>query len=596
LIAALAESDSEPSVRFSAAEALFRRALDDGDQEAAIALAGAMDADAEFEQHINPLFDDALHNQPDTVYRFVRGRLAAKADPRWSFRLRQAALAALHVAITDGDPETILNWLTLIAREPVNYDLSEILHHGILAAQTRAHEDPELARGLILLALKRAPAALVVLLDDDGLIEALPENFRQMIQSGEGDLLGLLSEHSSDAFLLAVAQAIRHQNTTTITPAVIEQLWHFYVGGAGASLSAQYRPEAAIDVLAESGASWLSASAFDRLLALSLRDGRDSLFHRFASQLASAPDKSTRIAVALHRAHRAAAETAALITALVAAGTLEQDDVADLYAALLAQQGWDETSQPIVDQLARLMQQNQAIVLPEEALWHMLDFGVEHSNELATRAAARRLCAVLEKREDDEALLEGVEQLVQQTTWHPPAREVVQTWWRNFTRSLPTARLNKLERGLDGKRLTDEPRAVVQTILAFRRMLGKRTLKQFADQIHQTFGTLEALSNAFDVESKRPINFDLAVARTELETQNDSLTPQELQILASDFKDLAELIGLLGDKRTKPNLIRREEEVDRQLIQGEQSPHSAVDVLKWMAGYLGGLQDDEREV
>ncbi|MBE0689332.1 MAG: hypothetical protein IH587_04325, partial [Anaerolineae bacterium] len=150
--------------------------------------------------------------------------------------------------------------------------------------------------------------------------------------------------------------------------------------------------------------------------------------------------------------------------------------------------------------------------------------------------------------------------------------------------------------GLDGKRLTDEPRAVVQTILAFRRMLGKRTLKQFADEVHLTFGTLEALSNAFDVDSKRQINFDLAVARTELESQNDALSPQELQVLASDFKDLAELIGLLGDHRTKPSLIRREEEVDRQLIQGAQSPHSAVDVLKWMAGYLGGLQDDEREV
>ncbi|MCC6614510.1 MAG: hypothetical protein IT320_13600 [Anaerolineae bacterium] len=570
--------------------------MSDGEQEAAVALAQAIDADAELEQHINPLFDEALHNQPDAVYRFVRGRLAAKADPRWLFRLRQAALAALHVAITDGDPETILNWLILIAREPVNYDLGEILHHGILAAQTRAHEDPALARGLILLALKRTPAALALLLDDETLLEALPENFREMIQSGDGDLLGLLSEHSSDAFLLAVAQAIRHKNATAITAAVVEQLWHFYGGGAGASLPSQYRPDTAINALAESGASWLSTPAFDRLLALSLRDGRDSLFHRFAGQLASAPDKSTRIAAALHRAHRAAAETAALITALVAAGTLQQDDVSDLYAALLMQQGWDEVSQPIVDQLARLMQQNQTVVLPEEALWHMLDFGVQHSNELATRAAARRLCSVLEKRDDDEALIEGVVQLVQQTSWHPPAKEVVQTWWRNFTRSLPTARLNKLERGLDGKRLTDEPRAVVQTILAFRRMLGKRTLKQFADEVHLTFSTLEALSNAFDADGKRPINFDLAVARTELEAQDENLTPQELQVLASDFKDLAELIGLLGDRRTKPNLIRREEEVDRQLIQGEQSPHSAVDVLKWMAGYLGGLQDDEREV
>ncbi|MCA9905703.1 MAG: hypothetical protein KC547_17730, partial [Anaerolineae bacterium] len=166
---------------------------------------------------------------------------------------------------------------------------------------------------------------------------------------------------------------------------------------------------------------------------------------------------------------------------------------------------------------------------------------------------------------------------------------------RGFARSLPTARLNKLERALDGKRLTDEPRAVLQTILAFRRMLGKRTLKQFADDIHLTFGTLEALSTAFDADGKRQINFDLAIARTELEAQDSILSPQEQQILARDFKELAELLSLLGDRRTKPSLIRREEEVDRQLIQGEQLPHSAVDVLKWMAGYLGGQQESERE-
>lgn len=595
LIAALAEVDAGQSVRLGVATKLFDRALNNGEQDAALALAQAMDGDPALEQQINPLFDDALHNQPDTAYRFVRTRLVAKSDPRWLFRLRQAALAALHVAITDGDPETILNWLTLIAREPMNYDLGEILHHGILAAQTRTHEDPALARGLILLALKRSPAALALLLNDKSLMESLPDEFRRMIDGGDGDLLALLSEHSSDAFLLAAAQAVDHQNASSLTPAVIEQLWHFYVAGAGASLPPQYRPEHVIDTLAETGAAWMSTPAFDRLLALSLRDARDPLFHRFASQLATMQDKAERIATALFRAHRAAPEMAALASALVASGTLQQDELSDLYAALLEQQGWDAASQPIVDQYARLLQQNQSIVLQAETLWHMLNYGLEQESEIATRIAARRLCTVLEKREDDESLIDGVVQLVQQSAWQPQAREMVQTWWRGFARSLPTARLNKLERALEGKRLTDEPRAVLQTILAFRRMLGKRTLKQFADDIHLTFGTLEALSNAFDADGKRQINFDLTVARSELEAQDSSLSPQEQQILARDFKELAELLSLLGDRRTKPSLIRREEEVDRQLIQGEQLPHSAVDVLKWMAGYIGGQQDNERE-
>jgi hypothetical protein len=84
--------------------------------------------------------------------------------------------------------------------------------------------------------------------------------------------------------------------------------------------------------------------------------------------------------------------------------------------------------------------------------------------------------------------------------------------------------------------------------------------------------------------------------RRELELRQTELNDQERQILASDLKELAHLIGVLGDHRSKASLIRREEEVDRHLLLGDQLPHGGVDVLKWMAGFLGGLQNgsDER--
>jgi hypothetical protein len=47
----------------------------------------------------------------------------------------------------------------------------------------------------------------------------------------------------------------------------------------------------------------------------------------------------------------------------------------------------------------------------------------------------------------------------------------------------------------------------------------------------------------------------------------------------------------MADNRSKASLIRRGDDVDRQLMSGEQQPHSAVDALKWLAGYLGGTQD-----
>ena len=45
----------------------------------------------------------------------------------------------------------------------------------------------------------------------------------------------------------------------------------------------------------------------------------------------------------------------------------------------------------------------------------------------------------------------------------------------------------------------------------------------------------------------------------------------------------------------RANLMRRGDDVDRELMKGEELPHSAVDAMKWLAGYWGGTQDDDDE-
>ena len=51
----------------------------------------------------------------------------------------------------------------------------------------------------------------------------------------------------------------------------------------------------------------------------------------------------------------------------------------------------------------------------------------------------------------------------------------------------------------------------------------------------------------------------------------------------------------MAENRSKATLMRRGDDVDRLLMTGEQQPHSAVDTLKWMAGYLSGTQDKPEE-
>jgi hypothetical protein len=221
-----------------------------------------------------------------------------------------------------------------------------------------------------------------------------------------------------------------------------------------------------------------------------------------------------------------------------------------------------------------------------------LDFGAEHKDELAARAAVRRLCSLLELSSTDEDLVAGLSRLMAASAWNEAVRDQVLEWWRSFAHTQSTSRLSKLDKLLEaGSRDLEAARVSVHTLLALRRMFGKRSLREFADDIHQAYTTLQALASAFEDDAKRAANFDVLAARVEF-AAHEGLTPQERQILASDIKELASLIGEMGDHRTKARLIRREEDIDRQLMRAEQVPHSTVDMLKWLSGYLSGLQDE----
>ncbi|MFN8560104.1 MAG: hypothetical protein U0703_00345 [Anaerolineae bacterium] len=142
----------------------------------------------------------------------------------------------------------------------------------------------------------------------------------------------------------------------------------------------------------------------------------------------------------------------------------------------------------------------------------------------------------------------------------------------------------------DSRRSLDDLRVVAQSVIAFRRMLGKRSLSQFADDV-ATYAVLQALAESFDPSARRLVSFDPATVRLELDARVEELSPHELKIFANNLKELAQVIAVMGDSRSKATLIRRGDDVDRQLMTGEQQPHSAVDTLKWLAGYLGGTQD-----
>jgi hypothetical protein len=591
------ENPPQGEVLYHYLERLLDHALATRDTEAAHIVCEYMDADPTLFSALSDILDKALETQPDNVYAFIRARLAEGLDERWLARLREAATSALRVCVSDSDTETLVNWLTLVAREPTSYGLSDVLHSHILTARERAREDSELAVQLLALAIRRDPAALEALLGDEAFLAALPGPLGSILRDHQGDLTTLLQgDHGPEMFLIALVQLAHARVEALFTPVAIEKLWDIYTGQhVNGHLQETYRPETIINHLISDGVTWLRADALETLLRLVLRDGYSELFLELASHLTGREGGWLMMATALLHSGRPINHILDLVSQGLAGGSISHQEAANIYVYLLDAWDWPETALPLMEQLARTLKQHADVTVPTEALWKLLEAAADAKDERIAQVAARRLLAELEQVEDETTLTETLLQVYSHVQWSSAVRHYVTAWWRDFVRSQPLARLQRLEKLTEGKRTLEEAHAVVQTLIAFRKMLGKRSLQHFAEDVSTTYAILEALAEAFEPSPKRTIHFDQETVRAELQARDEELSPHERKILANNLKALAHLIGVMGDSRSKAPLMRRDEDFERQLMTGEQQPHSAIDAMKWLSGYLEGTQDKDDE-
>lgn len=584
----------DPELTRRYAELLLQHALDSRDTEAALLVALKMDEDEALDETLSKMLNEALQSQPDSVYVLVRTRLndAMEADSRWIERLQSAALVSLQVAINDADSETMVNWLRLIAREPASYGLTEILHEGIIAAQRRAREDGELARHLIILALKHAPDTVDTLIADEKLLAVLPDNVGLVLRDHAGDPLLALNRRGPEFFLVAVAQAAKARAADFFSSEVIDQIWRFYTSAGSIDLPEHYQPQHIIEMLTTGGPEWLPEAALSYLGTLQLADNQDELFQTFARNLANNDRLEPVLPVALQSSQRGVEDIGQLLNHVANANYLPPQTIYNIYVELLDQREWRQAAMPLIEQLARYIQQNLSLTTDISTLWRLMEAAAAARSEVVARAATQKLFISLEtdeENENDEQLIENLMHINESLQWSSTTRQNMLRWWRDFVRQQPIARLARLEKLLEGKKSLVNAQSIVHSALAFRRMLGKRSVEEFAEAINTIYSILQDLSESFDPTPRQPTSFDEETIRAELDAHRDALSDHKWRILAKNFRELAALIGTMGDHRSKGSLVRQN--VDRQLLAGEQQPESAVDTLKWMAGYLEGIQD-----
>ncbi len=572
---------------------LLQEALDRRDGEAARLVALHMDADPALDASLGAVLVNELQHRPDAVYVFVRAHLATSADvgADWRRRLQAAALCSLQIAICEADAATIVNWLRLVAHEPPHYELASILRDGLLAARGRAHDDGELALQLLELALRHTPEILEDLLADEGLLAALPDNAGLVLRDHAGDPLLTLQRRGPEFFLIAIARATQARVAGAISSAVLEQVWLLYRAEQRSDLPACFRPEAIVEAWLGDGPQWLPPSALGNLAALLLADGRDSFFIDFSTRLAEEDLLAGTLPDAAHRSQRSSADLVTLFGQLPE--SLPRQILADTCLALLRMRAWSREALPAAELLARLLQQDEELRIGDDALWQLLEYAGSARDEMVARSVARRIFSSRCGSPTDPQLMTVLLRLQEALGWSPSLQLHLTTWWRAWARSLGTADLSRLDESLAASRHLARKREIVQTILAFRRMLGNHSMAGFAATVDSVFDLLQHLSAAFDPRSHQPVGFDEETFRAELAAGSGDLSPNARAVLAHDLRELALLISAMGDQRSHNTLVRPN--IERQVLAGEHNPESAVDAMKWIAAWLEHARDEAAE-
>lgn len=603
LVRVLRESGSpEGDMRVRYVRELLHHVLEERTPEAVNVLASELENNQAMDAAVADIFEDAMATQPDAVYVFIRNRLAqgdASEDQelreRWRERLQTAAEASLEVAISDGDTATLTGWLRLISREPLSYGLRDVLRRGLREARPRAAEDAELGRELLVLAVKRVPDLIETLLDDEALVASLPEHIRRALQEHDIAMIELLANDSRELFLLALRRASA-AGVVCVSTSSIRVLWQMVDRDAPSVVVADpYKPADVLDSVLERGPGVITEGALEAFFTRLLANRRDDLFKRYAPKIGKALGQV--MGEVLIQSNRSQDDALALLSFLANAGVLTPQQLTDAYLALLLNADWQPEAFPLVSQVVRVVNQNPEVDLPTPAMWKILEAAAPQRSEAVVRGVIRRLLDEISDDTLEDQLADNLQRLRRLTAWSENAQRILVTWWRDYLRQQSLAQLQRTERGLaalEGKPGLEDLRQGVQTMIALRRMINGRSLTAFAADIRTTYNTLQALA-VFEPGSRQVGAVDLDTVRAELAALDDELSANERHVLATNLKGLAQLVATMAENRTKPSLIRRDGSVERQLLSGEQAPQSAIDLMKWLAGYLDNLSKDNPE-
>ncbi len=568
-------------------ERLLHNALHKRDTTAGKRVAEEMQRGGQLERELLNALDSMLEDQPDAVYVFIRNRLRRLGiDSGWITRLASAARSSLDVAIEDGDSGTLARWLELIAHEPQAYQLENVLRDSILAAQKRAYDDGELGVKLILIAAQRTPDLIEGLISDEVLLAALDAETREALQSPSAAALEGLIGGSAEICLLALRRGLQASEEALVSLAMAQRLWALAQADERIDLPDEYQPLALITQLTTRASHQLTSGALDYLFGRIIAGDDRDLTAAAAQHLAEGQALFPRLTQALERESPPLDKVQAVMKAVASLPEAPPQAMIDAYFSLLDHYHWDAEARHLMESLARLLGKHSHAQAPGRRLWKLYESCHALQMEGGCRAAIAQLLREVGEEDDPATAIDGMARICEQVGWSKTLQELVNAWWRDYTQSLALLQLQRLDRELDAQRGMEAQKQILKTALAMRRWLHSRDAAEFAEAIDTAFTIVEQLADAFDGAPAPEI--DARTIRREVDALGETLTSEQRHILATNLRNLALRITQMAENRSKPSLIRSDDSIDWQLTHGEVHPHGAVDMMKWVAGYLDG--------
>lgn len=592
MIQALAD-DAPPQgrLRHQYMRKLLENALDHRDAAAGLRVAQELERDAALEPALADLFDDMLETQPDAVYVFIRNRLNHLGiDKKWLPRLQLAAANSLEVAIHESAVPTLVSWLELIAHEPPSYQLLDVLRQGILWAQPRARADGELGIHLILIATRRLPDLVDVLYADESLVNALTGNVSQALRDVSAQSLEALIDEPAEYFLLALFHGIQVADEKLVTVPTVKKLWSLYQSEEPVNLPAMYRPPALIHLLAAQASHQMTDDAIDLLMQHIIEINDTGLFIEAANHLADRDKLFPRLSAILEADSFTLDRILSVMNLVTGIDSVSPRDVMDAYFTLLGYYEWAPETQPMMEALARLMGNNPSLPVSYRHLWRHCETCNSLQIESATRVSINRLLQQFDKEEDPQVVVQGIARISKQIGWNKTLLAALNAWWRDYANTRTLMQLQHIEREMDSKRYLETQKQILRTAFAMRRLLHDRDPAEFAAAINIAYTLLENITDAFDAAQLTEI--DTGTIRRQLDEVSAYLSMDEQHVLANNLRNLANRITAMADNRSKPSLIRSDDTIDRHLMLGESNPQGSIDMMKWIAGYLGGTHSN----